>query len=115
MGSAKTPDMNTDLNVSNGLIATEIGRPPYVRSAPDSDRTTDIREVRKVPGTEVAQLRSIKEKAARRRPFNSNLIIVDQPVIKVGCDFRRYAMKPMPAKPRIIMAHVEGSGTAATV
>jgi hypothetical protein len=28
--------------------------------------------------------------------------------------FRRYAMKPMPANPRIIMAHVEGSGTAAT-
>jgi hypothetical protein len=25
---------------------------------------------------------------------------------------RRYAMKPMPAKPRIIMAHVDGSGTA---
>src|SRR3977135_2550406 len=27
---------------------------------------------------------------------------------------RRYAMKPMPAKPRIIMLHVAGSGTAAT-
>jgi len=26
--------------------------------------------------------------------------------------FRRYAMKPMPAKPSIIIAHVEGSGTA---
>jgi hypothetical protein len=25
---------------------------------------------------------------------------------------RRYAMKPTPAKPRIIIAHVEGSGTA---
>lgn len=27
---------------------------------------------------------------------------------------RRYAMKPRPQKPSIIMAHVEGSGTAAT-
>src|SRR5258708_26074107 len=27
---------------------------------------------------------------------------------------RRYAMKPRPANPRIIIAHVEGSGTAAT-
>ncbi|SRR5258708_37477727 len=25
-----------------GSIATEMGRPPYVRSAPDSDRRTDI-------------------------------------------------------------------------
>ena len=25
---------------------------------------------------------------------------------------RRYAMKPRPQKPRIIIAHVEGSGTA---
>jgi hypothetical protein len=31
---------------------------------------------------------------------------------KVGALFRRYAMKPMPQKPRIIMAQVEGSGTA---
>ena len=38
--------------------------------------------------------------------------IVDQAAIKAGFDFRRYAMKPMPAKPRIIMAQVEGSGTA---
>ncbi len=30
-------------------------------------------------------------------------------------DFRRYATKPTPAKPRIIMAQVAGSGTAATV
>jgi hypothetical protein len=28
---------------------------------------------------------------------------------------RRYAMKPSPQKPRIIMAHVEGSGTAAAI
>jgi len=41
----------------------------------------------------------------------SNPMIVDQAAIKVGLDFRRYAMKPTPAKPRIIMAHVDGSGT----
>jgi hypothetical protein len=29
--------------------------------------------------------------------------------------FRRYAIKPSPQKPRIIIAHVEGSGTAATL
>lgn len=31
-----------------------------------------------------------------------------------GFDFRRYAMKPTPAKPKIIIAHVAGSGTAET-
>jgi len=39
-------------------------------------------------------------------------MIVDQAAINAGLDFRRYAMKPMPANPRIIMAQVEGSGTA---
>jgi hypothetical protein len=29
-------------DVSDGSIATEMGRPPYVRSAADSDRRTDI-------------------------------------------------------------------------
>ncbi len=38
--------------------------------------------------------------------------MVDQVAINAGFDFRRYAVKPTPAKPRIIMAHVEGSGTA---
>ena len=36
----------------------------------------------------------------------------DPAAINVGFDLRRQAMKPMPAKPRIIIAHVEGSGTA---
>jgi hypothetical protein len=39
-----------------------------------------------------------------RRLLNSNLMM-DQTAINAGFDFRRYAMKPMPAKPRIIMAH----------
>jgi hypothetical protein len=40
------------------------------------------------------------------------VMLVDQAAIRTGFDFRRYAMKPKPAKPRIIIAHVEGSGTA---
>jgi hypothetical protein len=40
-------------------------------------------------------------------------MIVDQATIKAGFDFFRYAMNPTPVKPRIIMAHVDGSGTAA--
>ena len=52
-----------------------------------------------------------KTKAARRR-LNSNPMIVDHAAINAGFDFRRQAMKPMPAKPKIIIAHVEGSGTA---
>jgi hypothetical protein len=42
---------------------------------------------------------------------NPNRMIEDQAAISAGFDFRRYAMKPMPAKPRSIMAKVEGSGT----
>jgi hypothetical protein len=38
--------------------------------------------------------------------------MMDQTAINAGFDFRRYAMKPRPANPRIIIAHVEGSGTA---
>jgi hypothetical protein len=37
---------------------------------------------------------------------------LDQAAINAGLDFRRYAMKPTPAKPRTIIAHVDGSGTA---
>ena len=57
--------------------------------------------------------RTPKRKAARRRLLNSNLMM-DQTNLNVGFDLRRYAMKPTPAKPRIIIAQVEGSGTGAT-
>ena len=53
-----------------------------------------------------------KQKAARMRLLNSNLM--DQAAINVGFDFRRYAMKPTPARPSSIIAHVEGSGTEET-
>ena len=42
-------------------------------------------------------------------------MIGDHVAIKAGVPLRRYAMKPMPAKPRIIIAHVEGSGTGPTL
>ena len=69
--------------------------PPAASGLP---RTTDIaqfgRQVRFVPQAEVIPT---KRKAARRRLLNSP---VDQAAIKAGFDFLRYAMKPMPAKPR---------------
>jgi len=40
--------------------------------------------------------------------------MMDQTAINAGFDFRRYAMNPTPAKPRIIIAQVAGSGTALT-
>ena len=39
-------------------------------------------------------------------------MLADQAGIKAELDFLRYAMKPTPAKPRIIIAHVEASATA---
>jgi hypothetical protein len=64
--------------------------------------------------TATSRMPGPKEKAARRRLSNSNLTITNQVTSNAVFDFRRYAMKPMPAKPRIIIAHVEGSGTADT-
>jgi hypothetical protein len=50
--------------------------------------------------------------SARRRASQfQKLLFQDQAASNAGFDFRRYAIKPMPAKPRIIMAHVDGSGT----
>lgn len=57
---------------------------------------------------EVAEQRKSRPKAA----LNSILMIKDHAVINAGLGFLRYTMKPRPAKPRNIMAHVEGSGTA---
>jgi len=60
---------------------------------------------------EIERLHEFQTKAAGRRLFNSNLMIVHQVAISAALFFRRYAMKPRPAKPRIIITHVEGSGT----
>ena len=40
---------------------------------------------------------------------------IESAAINVGFDFRRYAIMPMPANPISGIAHVDGSGTAATV
>jgi hypothetical protein len=61
---------------------------------------------------EVADTSHAKKKPPVGGSLNSDLLIVDQPKRNTGFDFRRYAMKPTPAKPSIIMAQVEGSGTA---
>ena len=50
----------------------------------------------------------------RRRRLLNSILMMDQTNLKAGSDLRRYAMKPTPAKPRIIIAQVEGSGTAAS-
>src|SRR5258708_36041655 len=62
--------------------------------------------------TDMAMRLLQKEKAARRRLLNSNPMILDQAASNAALFFRRYAMTPTPAKPRIIIAHVLGSGTA---
>ena len=51
---------------------------------------------------------SPKEKAARRRLPNT--VIADHAAVNAAFDLRRCAMKQTPAKPKIIIAHVEGSG-----
>jgi hypothetical protein len=56
--------------------------------------------------------RRTKEKPPEGGSFNSNLLISDQAAINASFDFRRYPMKPTPAKPSIIIAQVGGSGIA---
>jgi hypothetical protein len=63
-------------------------------SPPETDITEREGEVRKVPNSDIADAtrsnkQAVKEKAARRRLLNSNLIIVDQAAINAGFDFRR--------------------------
>jgi hypothetical protein len=54
------------------------------------------------------------KKTARRRSLHSRSDIV-QAKRNFGLLFRRYAMKPIPKKPMIIIAQVDDSGTAATL
>lgn len=51
-------------------------------------------------------------KSRPKAAFNSGVMTV-QANRTAAFGLRRKAMKPMPAKPRIIIAQVEGSGTAA--
>jgi hypothetical protein len=56
-----------------------------------------------------------KTAPVRRRRSDSERDLGDQAVTRAWfLGDRRYIMKPIPRKPRIIMAQVEGSGTAVT-
>jgi hypothetical protein len=57
-------------------------------------------------------LNNEKEKAARRRLLLDELLTAYQATRNATPDLRRYAINPTPKKPRIIIAQVEGSGTA---
>ena len=90
----------------------DVYRPLSLNQAPlmfTARRTAELIKYAANAKPAVAAKRKSRPKAA----LNSNLMIEDQAAINAGFDFRRYAMTPMPAKPRIIIAHVEGSGTAA--
>ena len=48
--------------------------------------------------------------------FSNSIVVMDQTAINAASDLRRYAMKPSPAKPKIIIGHVEcPRGTATAV
>jgi hypothetical protein len=72
------------------------------------------RHVSKVPNCDIERARRSVEKPPAKAAFNLALMIFDQAAINAGFDFRRYAMKPRPAKPISSIAHVLGSGTAGT-
>jgi hypothetical protein len=80
--------------------------------------TTDIGQHRhhvgKVPTCDIEDARRSKEKPPKGGS-SIRRMIVDHAAINADFDFRRNAMKPTPAKPRIIIAQVEGSGTGATL
>jgi hypothetical protein len=57
--------------------------------------------------------RAVAVKSRPKAAFRFQPDVLDQTVTNAGFDFRRYAMKPSPAKSRIIIAQVVGSGTAA--
>jgi hypothetical protein len=56
-----------------------------------------------------------EEKPSKGGAPNSTPMIVDHTTIDIRFVFRRYAMNPTAAKPRSIIAHVEGSGTALAI
>lgn len=69
-------------------------------------------------GSRCSGLDAENDEAARReRPRCDRQVTRNNQAIRNAVPFslRRYAMKPRPPKPRIIMAQVEGSGTAPTL
>jgi hypothetical protein len=59
----------------------------------------------------MAARKARKQESRLKAASNSNSMIVNQAASNAGFDLRRYAIKPRPATPRIIIAQVEGSGT----
>src|SRR5258708_34131263 len=62
-------------------------------------------------------LHSVHPQQTKRPPeggLSSSDRLWDQAMRSIAVLRRRYAMKPTPAKPRIIIAQVDGSGTAET-
>ena len=80
---------------------------------PTTDIVSQTGHVRKVPDSDINDASRQNKKPPAGGSYSTPMI-ADQAAINAGFDFRRYAMNPTPAKPRIIMAQVEGSGTAAT-
>ena len=77
-------------------------------------RGTEV--VASLPQRGQAKAATPNKKTARRRVSVFVICAVDQ--ARRSADpfcFRRYAMKPTPMKPKIIMAQVDGSGTAAMI
>ena len=74
-------------------------------------RTAAIKPIRRFSNCHRGNSRANK----KGRPGGGlfDVISLDQAASSAGFGFRRYAMKPIPAKPTNIMAQVEGSGTLA--
>src|SRR5580704_18147100 len=112
----QTKGAETDMFEPNAtashLDSTKIGseRPEIRLPFYPRDRTSPTKSAMSVSRQERQSLnRAAKMKAARRRLLR-RIHKADQ--AKRTVVFLRYAMKPMPAKPKIIMAQVEVSGTA---
>ena len=88
--------------------------PPTSGLSSIADLVAAGRHVSKVPTSDMRTSAANQKKAAPKAALKFKPDDLDQAAINASFDFWRYAMKPTPAKPRIIMAQVEGSGTAAT-
>jgi hypothetical protein len=83
----------------------------FSASPPTTDVAQHRRHVGKVPNCDIEGCEARTEKS---RPEASIQTRANQAALNTGFDFRRYAMKPRPAKPRSSIAQVESSGTPST-
>jgi hypothetical protein len=102
--------MQRPVRVKSAVFASGQRLPDYPEQRTSSDR----------PGWSGScqnrkwRIHVTQRKSRPKAALNSNLMIADHATINAGFAFRRYVMKPMPAKPRIIIAQVDGSGTEET-